>query len=963
MKKFLKILFGIIVIIIVLMLILPIVFKGKILETVKTEVEKNVEAHVDFKDVSFSFFRDFPSLSMKVDDISVVGKDQFEGDTLASIPSIYVSFNLGSVFGSKGYEINNVTIVQPYAQLIVNKEGESNWDIAKASAQEPDTTEDISTKSASTEEEKSSSSIKILLDNFQIDKARVKYVDNPGEMSFGVEGFDFKLRGDLSAERTTIKLSVLAKALSYKMGNIAYLNKANLDFDAAIDADLKNHIFTFKKNTLAINDLKLFFEGAVSMLPNDEINTVLTFRTSNTEFKQVLSMVPAVYSKDFEKLKTSGNFLLDGSLNGIYKENHYPAFTLNLEVKDGMFQYPDLPGAITNVNILTKVQNPGGDLDLTVVDVSKFGLQMSGNPFSASMRLSHPISDPNIQAKLNGTVDLDKVRDVIPLDENQKINGKIKLDVDVNGKLSSIEKEEYEDFIAIGSVLVQGFSYKSEQIPPVNIEVAQLNFAPKYLDLVSFKSTIGTGDFSANGKIENYLAYVLKDEVIKARLTTKSKFINLNEFMTDEKEVVEDIKDESADTTNVNPEPAQQTTPKADTTAKISVFKVPENIDFVLNSTFDKLKYDELDLTNVRGVITIKDGAVNLKPLKADLLGGQIIMKGDYITKDIPNAKVALDLEANNFDIQKTYSSFKAFRELAPSAKHINGTVSLKTTFNSDLNKEMSPVLPSVQGYGNLKTSAMQIKGLPALDKIADAIKNDKLKNLKLDPTDLSFKIEDGKVITTPFKIKSGNMNATVQGYTALSKEIKYNVDFVFPRKDLGGDANKALGGIVDLANSLGANFSLGDNVNVATIITGTVDKPVVKVDFQKSLSGGSSGGGSVKDQVKDQVKKSVNQELLKQADNIEAEAAKMATQLVAKAKETAENAKQEAQKQAQKLIDEGAKNGWLGKKAGEKAAEAAKKKAEDLANQGIKAAEDQAARIKAEAKQKADALREKANS
>ena len=57
---------------------LPILFKGKIIKIVKAEINKNIEAKVDFRDVSLSLFRHFPKLSIGLETISVVGVKEFE---------------------------------------------------------------------------------------------------------------------------------------------------------------------------------------------------------------------------------------------------------------------------------------------------------------------------------------------------------------------------------------------------------------------------------------------------------------------------------------------------------------------------------------------------------------------------------------------------------------------------------------------------------------------------------------------------------------------------------------------------------------------------------------------------------------------------------------------------------------------------------------------------------------------
>ena len=49
---------------VVILFIAPFIFKGKIIAIAKEQINRNINANVDFKDLSLSFFRHFPSVSV-----------------------------------------------------------------------------------------------------------------------------------------------------------------------------------------------------------------------------------------------------------------------------------------------------------------------------------------------------------------------------------------------------------------------------------------------------------------------------------------------------------------------------------------------------------------------------------------------------------------------------------------------------------------------------------------------------------------------------------------------------------------------------------------------------------------------------------------------------------------------------------------------------------------------------------
>ncbi len=58
------------------------IFRGKIVSLVKTEINKNINAKVDFKEVDISFLRHFPKVSIGLDELNVTDTGSFAADTL-----------------------------------------------------------------------------------------------------------------------------------------------------------------------------------------------------------------------------------------------------------------------------------------------------------------------------------------------------------------------------------------------------------------------------------------------------------------------------------------------------------------------------------------------------------------------------------------------------------------------------------------------------------------------------------------------------------------------------------------------------------------------------------------------------------------------------------------------------------------------------------------------------------------
>ncbi|MCF8367864.1 MAG: hypothetical protein K9G76_02390 [Bacteroidales bacterium] len=953
MKTLLKILGALVLIIIALAILLPIIFKGKIVEIAKEEINNNVNAQVDFTDFSLSLFRSFPNFNLSIEGILVIGLDKFSEDTLAQIPSVEVTIDLMSVLGGDTYEIKRIGIYGPTINVKILEDGSANYDIAMAgeeTAPEPPT-------------EVEGDPVVLTLKKLEIKNGNITYDDKSLGVYVEVFGLDHTLNGDLSEDFTVLKTNSIIKEFSLDYEGFRYISRATVYYMADIDADLKNEIYTLKKNRMELNQLPVEFDGTFSII-NEDYNIVMTYQSPETDFKHFLSLIPAVYTKDFESIETAGNLAFSGNVKGLYSDNSMPSYEVNLTISDGMFKYPDLPQAVTNVNIISKIHSKDGEPDNTIIDVSKFHLDLGMNPVDMYLHVETPVSDPDISAKFKGTLNLADVQNFYPLEEGEKLNGTLVGDFSLIGRLSDIENENYDNFTALGSLLLKSLEYQSAYVKDaIAISTAQLNFSPQYLDLVSFNMMIGRNDFSAKGKIENYLAYALKDEMLAGQLVTTSSYFNLTDLMPSE----------SKESTSV-----EQTTDSI----PMSVIEIPANIHFEMTSSFDILIYDNIEMKNVNGKIQIADQAVYLKNLGMNILDGEMVMSGSYTAIDPQKPVFDFTLDLKEVDIQKAYNTFGVVTKYAPIAKKTSGVFSTKMNLKSILNQEMMPVYETMTGGGELLTSQVTIQDVNTLNTISNVLKMDEIKRMVIDKILFQFEFVDGKLLVDPFDIRFSDFAANLGGWTAMDQTIGYVMNMSIPRDKFGGGANQVLDNLVNQANAKGAKFSLGEKVSMNVLIGGTLSNPEIKTALKES---GKNLVADVKEQVKQEIEKKkeeISQEAREQAQRIldEAdqqskkiinEAEKQATNVRKGADDAAKKIREEAEKQAKKVEEDGKKKGFLAEMAAKETAikirqEADKqainlvKEADDNAKGIVRKANDEAALIKRNASKEADKILER---
>lgn len=753
-------------VILLLLLILPFAFQGKLAKLVKEEGNKMLNAQFDFRTLNISLLRNFPSASVSLEDFWLKGTGPFENDTLIQAGELTAAVNLFSLFGDGGYDISRIIVKDTRVHAIVLEDGRPNWDVMKSS---PD--------AETPEDETAQETFRIKLQKLSVDNLSVVYDDRQGGVFADLSRLEADCSGDFGSDRTVVDLKMETPSLTCRTGGIPLLNKVSLEADMDVDADLAGGKFTLRENMLRLNAIQLNLDGWLAQTKQG-MDMDLRLNTNEVGFKELLSLIPAIYAKDFQDLKTDGKVTLNAFARGSMEGNtKVPQFEVNLDVKDAMFRYPSLPAGVEKINISALVRNAGGPLDATEISVAPFDFVLAGNPFSLNATVKTPVSDPDFHLTARGKLDLGKVKEVYPLDDMQ-LNGLVQADLELGGRLSMVEKEQFEQMQAKGSLRLNQMKLVLKDMPPVDIQQSVFTFSPRYLQLSETTVNIGKNDLTLDSRFENYLGYALKGSTLKGTLNVSSNHLNLNDFM-------------SADTTAAVAEvPAD--------TAAMGVIRVPENIDFQMQAAFRELLFDKMTLTDGKGTLLVRNGTVDMRNLSFNTMGGSVTMNGAYAApqKKQPELNAAFDMR--NISFAQAYQDLGLVQQLAPIFAGLKGNFSGNLQIDTPLDATMSPVMSAVQGKGALLTKDLSLSGVKFIDQVADIVKKPSLKEIKVKDLNIDFEIKDGRVTTKPFDLKLGDYNMNLSGSTGLDQTIDYTGKITMPADGIAsklGTVDMTIGG------------------------------------------------------------------------------------------------------------------------------------------------------------------------
>lgn len=630
-KKLFLFLFALLFLLIIGGVGLTYLYQDEIVDRVKTDMNKNFNATVDFSSVDLSILRSFPHFNFQMEDFKITGAEDFEGLELVNTKGLEFTLDIMSVIKTeRPIEIKSIFLNKPKIHVKVLQNGKSNYDIVKTT----------DTEATTTTAESEDYSFVIQLEKYSIQDGQITYEDVLGDLYFELLDLDHEGKGNFTQDVYDIYTKTSISSITAKTGGIKYVNRAQGNLDITLNADMKKMRFALKENELMLNALKLKADGFVEIANNSDVRMDLKFSAPGSEFKNFLSLIPSAYTKDFSDVKANGQLAFNGFVKGTYNANNnqMPAFQVNLDVKNGDIKYPDLPLGISQINTTASINSPSSDFDKVTVDIPQFKMQLGNNTFEASMLLKTPISDPDVDAKMNGIIKLDELAKAFPMEGVETLNGVINANMVAKTKMSYIDQKKYDQVDMSGDLQIKNMNYTTTGLPPVKIQDMAMTFTPQNVQVNNFEALLGKSDIKAKGTLDNILAYFSPEKTMTGELTMRSKYFNADEWL------VEDPNTTTATTATGTP------------TEPVEVF---DRFQFNVDGRIDKLDYDIYDMKKL-----VLNGMVSPSKVKIDqfsmLIGnsdvkgtGQINNVFDYLYKD--------ELLTGNFNMSSKFMDLNQF--------------------------------------------------------------------------------------------------------------------------------------------------------------------------------------------------------------------------------------------------------------------------------------------------------------
>jgi hypothetical protein len=803
LKKILKIVGIVLVVLVASLFAIPYFFKDQIKAKITEAINEKVDAKVSFADADLSLFKNFPKATVTLDKLLIINKAPFEGDTLVSLGELNLKMSIKELFKGKeeAMQIEGITSKNGYINIIFNKDGIGNFDIAL--------------KDNKPKEDGKSEPMLLKIQKYQVENFKFQYFDESSQVRMVIDSLNHEGTGDFNASKLDLDTKSTAK-ISLDMGKINYMKNVSLSLDAVLGIDLDKSKYTFKENKALINQLPLEFDGFIQMVDAGQVYD-LKFKTPTSSFKNFLGLIPAVYASSLEGVKTTGDFTVTGFAKGMLTDTTIPKFNIAIASNNGSFQYPNLPKSVQSIIIDTKIVNETGLMNDTYVNLDKLSFKIDQDVFDAKANIRNISTNALVDAALKGTINLANLSKAYPIKLDKPLTGILKANVTTKFDMASVEKSQYQNINNAGTIGLTGFNYADANGKNMTISSALVQFNPSQVHLKQFNAKTGKSDLSVTGVLDNFYGFMFRKQELKGNFNLISNQLAVSDFMT----------------TTAAPATTNTTETSTAKTKKAEPLKIPAFLNCTLTAKANTVLYDNLTLKAVSGKMIIKDEKVTLENVKTSIFGGTIGASGAVSTKGkVPVFDMNLNL--NQVDIQQSFTQLDMLKKIAPIAGIVNGKVNTTIKLNGNLDAaEMTPDLKTLTGdlVGQLLSTTINAENSTMLKALSSNLKFIDLSKVNLNDIKAAVTFKDGKVNVKPFDIKYQDIKAVVGGTHGFDQSMDYNIKFNVPAKYLGKEANAY---ISKMSPADAAKF---DNIPVTALMTGTFSNPKVSSDMKAVLT------------------------------------------------------------------------------------------------------------------------------
>lgn len=362
---------------------------------------------------------------------------------------------------------------------------------------------------------------------------------------------------------------------------------------------------------------------------------------------------------------------------------------------------------------------------------------------------------------LSARITLNSKDIVADLGKGQAVNTNLlKIDASINqdkGKTDFLKQWNPEAALVLGNALLKVNGLDEH----IRIDNTNILFNPNELDLRKSTFHIGHSDLSLQGSVVGIMEWV-KDHknLMEGELQVTSDTLNINEIL---------------DLTSGFGSSTSSTTENVESTGD-NPFMVPEGVDFNFVLNTKKALYDNFDLNNLSGAMTVKDGTLILQEMGFTNKAAEMRLTAMYQSPRKNNLFLAMDFHLLNVQINDLLHMIPYIDTLVPMLKTFDGQAEFHIGAETNLKANYEPKISTLRASADIEGKNLSVNDQFTFTKITDMLDISTNGEYRVDSLDVQLTAFKNEIDLWPSQIAIGKYKVTVDGRMTLDKDGEYHL-------------------------------------------------------------------------------------------------------------------------------------------------------------------------------------------
>ncbi len=511
--------------------------QGNQSDIIKGEIAKLNQEHkgrISVGESKLSLFKNFPYISIKVDDVQVFETKAANAPIIMDVKDIYIGFNLWDIV-NQNYDIQSLLIEEGVFNIVIHENNTTNIQNSLASTTETDT-----------------SSTNIHLKKIKLKNLDIHTLDEATNTD--VEKFIYTGTGGFSQQDSIIAghVDMDLELNVIKEGDTTFIRKKHFEVHTDLVFNENNGILDIEPSGITMENGDFELEGSIDTENDVDLN--LYIKGTKPNFDMLIAFAPTDVIPILEKYKNAGEIYFYTSIQGPANKGNTPSVNIDFGAGKAFLENTKRGKKIDNMGFNGHFTNGESrnastmEFSLTDMTASLEKGELEGSVFVKNF------DSPEVDMQIRSNFNLDFITDFFELDDVQDVSGEVSLNmnfhdiVDIDNPELALQQLNQAYF---AELLIKDLSLTTKNLPaPLHDMNVHLVMNGKKANLNQFELQIGDSDVSATGFLSDLPAIVHHTNIpVEAHLDISSKHLDIAQLTgftkqdTLQKGIDEQIKD------------------------------------------------------------------------------------------------------------------------------------------------------------------------------------------------------------------------------------------------------------------------------------------------------------------------------------------------------------------------------------------------------------------------------------